>query len=520
MNRIIISETDVTSNELTNIGSDIVYIPGFAIGGTQAVRSPKLCTSISEFENAFGESAPRFIADQLYPAKSGSIPGFDSASIPVESGGTGVNIWYNKGTKDPSYIYAKELIRAGLPVVYERINNVTQAPSFAVDPNGNLIEGFNIYSNLATYAVNDYVIYNNAYYKCKTAISTPEELTASHWDAVDMTETPWFDVTVDRMYDAMMGNNLGTDETDIYNENVPGSLSEISTYNIKYITSGGYPTYGYSQTIGSGGEATTVELQQKLATLAASRGDAIAFIDHTNTPSRPLVGEGSVYNTVSSGMVSQATASFATMITPWGIYDTSEASNVSMPGSFGYFLALARALRAYPSWLPVAGIVRGLIPALKGLNTNKQLTNAIADAYQTSPSESSGNISINAITWINDQGYTIWGNRTATKFSDGFATTFLNMRNLVCDVKKRAFKAAQTYMFEQNTDVLWVNFKSNIEGLLDQMVSGRAVDHYKILRVATNDKTKIAAKIQIFPIYAVESFEISIILTDEEITVE
>ena len=52
------------------------------------------------------------------------------------------------------------------------------------------------------------------------------------------------------------------------------------------------------------------------------------------------------------------------------------------------------------------------------------------------------------------------------------------------------------------------------------MVTSSAVRRYKILKIATSDKTRIAAEIQIVPIYAVETFKISIIMTDEEITVE
>ena len=510
MNRIIINEQDITTNEASNISSDIVYVPGFAVGGTQAARAPKLCTSISEFENAFGAMAPTFLVDQVYPLKAGTTAGFSELAIPSVSGED--RIWYNAGTKDPSYVYAKELIRNGLSVVYERVNMVADKPSFA--------ENIRLYSSSATYVVNEYVVYNGAYYKCKTAINTPEAWTAAHWDAVSTEEATWYDVTVERMYDAMMGNNLGTDESAIFDENVPGSLSEISTYNIKYLTSGGYPTFEYSQTSGSGSSQTTVTLAQKMATLAATRGDAIAFIDHTDNAARALTGENSVYGVVSEGFLSPATSSFATMITPWGIYDTTESSDVSLPGSFGYFLALSRALKTYPSWLPIAGVVRGLIPSLKSLRTDKTLTNAIADSYQTATTVTTSNISINAITYINDQGYSVWGNRTTSLPANGFATVFLNMRNLICDVKKQAFKAAQQYMFEQNTDILWVNFKNNIQKLLDQMVSGTAVNRYKIIRLTTSDKTKIAAKILIVPIYAVEAFEISIIMTDEEITVE
>ena len=524
MNRIIINEQDITSNETPNISSDIVYVPGFAVGGTQEARVPKLCSTVKEFENAFGETAPTFLVDQVYPLKEGTTAGFSSLAIPTVSGAD--RIWYNAGTKDPSYVYAKELIRLGLSVVYERINTVSENPADKMDNSGTAGgKAVSLFSSTATYVVNDYVAYKGAYYKCIAAISTPEEgavpsSDTNHWEAVSTDLIPWYDVTVERMYDAMMGANLSEDEYAIYAENVPGSLSEISTHNIKYITSGGYPTYEYSRTTGSGVNETTVTIAQLMTTLASTRGDAIAFIDHTDNAARPLTGDNSVYGTLKSGFLAGTTASFGTMITPWGVYDTTESSNVSLPGSFGYFVALARALRTYPSWLPIAGVVRGLIPTLKSLNTNKPLTNAVADSYQAAVNSTANDISINAITYINDQGYSVWGNRTMSNVSNGFATVFLNMRNLICDVKKQAFKSAQRYMFEQNTDILWVNFKNDMQKLLDQMVAGTAVKNFKILKLSTADKTKIAAKILIVPIYAVEAFEISIIMTDEEITVE
>ena len=283
--------------------------------------------------------------------KSGNNPGFDVYAIPTVSGEN--RIWYTQGMKDPSYVYAKELLRAGLSVVYERVNKVVEKPAIANSP---AFKG--LFSDLATYEVGDYVVHGNAYYTCSTAISTPHPWDSSEWTVIPETSSDpeavtavWYDVTVDRMYDAMMGLNLGEDEHAIYEKDVPGALSEVSTYNVKYITSGGYPTFEYEQTTG---DNTTVSIAQKMANLAASRGDAIAFIDHTDNAARPLTGEHSVFEAVkSTSFIAEDTAgtsSFAAMITPWCIYDTSESLNVSLPGSFGYFNALARALKTYPSW--------------------------------------------------------------------------------------------------------------------------------------------------------------------------
>ena len=592
MERIIIRENDNTSNEVTSLGSDIVYVPGFAIEGNQPARTPKLCTSIGAFQEAFGDNAPTFLLTQNYPTN------FDEAALPAQALNGGNNVWFNKGTADPSYIFAKELIRLGLPVVYERINeyDLTQEPAgiiadvdifstttrytagdYVVQDNQYLkcmVENgpgeFNAsdwapvarngkvlaeYSNTSAYSIGDYCVIADGssvtYYKCIVEIEEPapgstHPFDTSEWEVVDDPSTVLYDVTVDKMYQAMTGVGLPEDETPIYANEVPGSLSEISTYNIKYITSGGYPTFEYLYSVN--GSSTSMHLAQQLATLAATRGDAVALIDHTDNPYRPLTGKHSVYGhlnkflyannnvgyaTVGDAVVtdtqdsenyrlSDATSTFGAIITPYCTYNTSSGT-VSLPGSFGYLSALARSLQTYPSWLAVAGVTRGYVPSIAALNTQRPLTNAIADSYQSDPSKTDGSntdiVSINAITYINDQGYILWGNRTLSTFKNKFATTFLNLRSLVSDVKKTAFKAAQRYMFEQNNDVLWINFKNEVEELLDSMVASMVVSAYKIVKITSTDKTKMAAKIQIQPVYAVESFEIDIILTDEELTI-
>lgn len=40
------------------------------------------------------------------------------------------------------------------------------------------------YSSSSTYAINDRVVYQNALYKCTTAITTPEEWNSSHWELI------------------------------------------------------------------------------------------------------------------------------------------------------------------------------------------------------------------------------------------------------------------------------------------------------------------------------------------------
>ena len=260
------------------------------------------------------------------------------------------------------------------------------------------------------------------------------------------------------------------------------------------------------------------DITQKMISTAEARGDAVALIDHTNNPSRPLTGANSVYGSV---VLSSFThGEFGAMFTPWAVYTTVKegvkvpASQV-MPASFGYLLSLGKSIKTNANWLATAGVARGLVPYIQSLNTVDRLSNTIANLYQ--PRDG---IAINPITDIKPYGLTIWGNRTLRKnVGDLAATSMLNIRNLVSDVKKVAYTTAKSLMFEQNSDVLWVNFKAGITPTLDRMLSGQGVSGYKIIRGETTSKAKVVAEIKIYPLYAIEDFEITVVISDEEVSV-
>ena len=187
-----------------------------------------------------------------------------------------------------------------------------------------------------------------------------------------------------------------------------------------------------------------------------------------------------------------------------------------MPASFAFLISLGRSIQTNANWLAIAGVARGQVPYIVSLNTSERLTNTIADSYQGRTG-----VAINAITEIRPYGLTIWGNRTCLKNVDNLvASSFLNIRNLVSDVKKLAYDTAKRAMFEQNSTVLWLNFKSAITPLLDRMQSGYGISGYKIIRQTTTEKAKVVALIRLYPVYAVEEFEITVIMSDEDVSVQ
>jgi hypothetical protein len=96
---------------------------------------------------------------------------------------------------------------------------------------------------------------------------------------------------------------------------------------------------------------------------------------------------------------------------------------------------------------------------------------------------------------------------------------------LICDIKKVAYTAAKSLLFEQNTEILWNKFKTQLTPTLDKMVHGYGLSSYKIIKATTKydgtplAKGEIAAVIRIVPVYAVEDFEITVVMTDEGVEV-
>ena len=177
----------------------------------------------------------------------------------------------------------------------------------------------------------------------------------------------------------------------------------------------------------------------------------------------------------------------------------------------------------------MAGVTRGIVPNLTSLHTDALLSNVIAENYQPKYGSADNNkVSINAITNIKPYGLTIWGNRTLAPVpaKGTKATNFLNTRNMISDIKKVAYSTAKELMFEQDSDTLWLKFKSGISPLLDQLKSGFGISDYKIIKGTTKyngqalTRGEMAAVIKIFPLYAIEYFEITVVVSDNDVTVQ
>lgn len=277
-------------------------------------------------------------------------------------------------------------------------------------------------------------------------------------------------------------------------------LQDKNLYNIRFLTTGAYACPSAD-----------------MISCATKRGDCVALVDHENFSTYTV--------TAVRNAVKTYTSKYAAAFTPWLKLDLGGSAASTVPASFGYLLAYARSIQSNPLWKAVAGVFRGRIPELEDVVYN--LTSAECDELQARASEldgegDNGDFAVNPIAYRRYSGfiggfnYVINGNRTLlTPGEDGLkATSFLNVRALITEISKTLYDASVTYTFEQNSDVLWVNFKSLITPLLDKMQSGEGIAGYRLDRMKTNKKARLCARLTIVPIEAVEDFELEIYLED------
>lgn len=497
MPKIVITEQDLTSPGVVDESFDVVYIPGYVASDNTELwdfgeddtakdyvytglkpNVPTLFKSVKEFEAKCGKYALSFgittYSNITVPSDSNvkEVETTTARTASTEEVPGGLNT-----TVDTSYLLAKELLAAGIPVVYENIG-----------------------------------------LKCVAADNNPEAtdkvvfVTSYNPDA----KIGFYGVLFDDFY---------TDVLNAYSAENPIGIVDKGNFNVKYLTSGGRPVL----TSVASWDNDLDSVRTAMLAVAAARGDCVALIDYDASFDEDInpTSEGSLYQEVSNS-AAITNGEYGAMFTPWATYTrltsdveedgTRGSAPIFMPASFAYLTSLAHSIKTNANWLAVAGVARGSVRNVSELNAN--IPNAVADTMQTRTGTS-----INAITNIKPYGNTIWGNRTLKYNAENLtATSFLNIRNLVSDVRKVAYRAARRNTFEQDTDVMWLNFKTEISTLLDRMKSGYGISGYKIVRNYEHEraaeKATVCARIILYPTYAVEDFYIDIILKDDEITVE
>ena len=249
-------------------------------------------------------------------------------------------------------------------------------------------------------------------------------------------------------------------------------------------------------------------------------GDALAskLDDALNNKSDPLILQS--YNV--DGIIT-VTSSRAYLLMPNArisyLGTTGSAITLEVPASMAYLYGYSQINQATTSWLPMAGVNRGVVGSM--FTPNLTLSKYLLDHSIIKDDEGT---SFNGIVNVRPYGYTVWGDRTLLNQEDERgvqATSYFSLRNLVSDVAKVAYDSAIRYTYETNNDITWMNFKAAIVTLLDQMVSSGVLQTYSIGRrtPSVQERNKMIAVITLYPVLPVENFDVYINLENAEVTV-
>lgn len=299
-------------------------------------------------------------------------------------------------------------------------------------------------------------------------------------------------------------------------------LVDKGKYSVKFITFGGHDT--------------TSVVHEVMLNVAAARGDCVALLDHkkditagTGTYAEAVRADLGLQETGGSSLYSNKNLKFGAAFSPWCAFKI-EKTDYTLPPSFAFLSAYASSVSSNPNWYAAAGKSRGQIPNVTGVlheygdaESNELQARKINDDGSFNDTDDNQGIAINPIAYIRSfGGYVVWGNRTLinNKTAGGLtASSFLNIRNLCCDIKKTLYAAAREFTFEQNGDILWVNFSARIRPLLDRALSGNGIKGYKLIKEESNKRGRLKARVKIVPIEAVEDFFLELELVDSIETV-
>ena len=256
------------------------------------------------------------------------------------------------------------------------------------------------------------------------------------------------------------------------------------------------------------------------------RGDCTALIEldekayvDTNSKYRPeaLIIKGIKRMSASIG----EEGAYCALTVP-SVHYTMGNGTRKFPAAFHYLACFMSSLSSgFAEWYAAAGYNRGVSSYVID-HTSVKLGEIAINALEPRNIESQETqppFACNVIA--NFRGsYYLWGNRTAAALGekagggDLTAKHFLNIRQLCTTVKKQLYVACRRFTFDPNSDTLWFNFVNAITPTLDAMKADQGIRDYKIVKVFTDKKATLKARVRIIPIEAVEDFDITISLED------
>ena len=518
MPEIKITEKDLTTGYVDE-QDYVVFVPG----------------NVGKFASDSDESARKQYEYLGKTTLFGSLTDFIDAigSTPTEYSDTGTPFTIGTTTYDAGFLYAKFLLSKGYKIYYAVPKSSSESAEITISQKSTQETQSIVYSSMTQttfengttgekVAIGGEGVYHVRYQQVNVSYNNGAvfkdakgEHSINYNSATTANKTAWWSdgsfvddgVTYNQLISTVITTTTITGKTYQYTTYAGmvnalnqttfyTDLDDKSLYQFRFLTTGGYSVAPKDI------EATLPTSITQIETIALNRGDCIALIDHDKN----LTTSIDITAAATKASVGES-AKRSAMFSPWCKYAIDDLT-LPMPASMAYLEAFINGVSNNPTWYAMAGRLRGSISGTPIIIYGEKFAERL-----NNPNGNDTGVCVNAIANVYPYGILIWGNRTLNNNSEITASSLLNIRQLCVDIFKSLYINAKGYMFEQNTDRLWFNFKAKIEKLLDNMKTGEGIEGYKIIR-ETGDRITVKATIRIVPIGAVEKFDLTVELSD------
>ena len=316
------------------------------------------------------------------------------------------------------------------------------------------------------------------------------------------------------LYKKITNAEAVTDDEGMANYKFWEPFEDKASYNFRYVVTGICDAPDPNE------RACYKQMEDCISELATKRGDCIALSDIPGAYYKNSIKVDAIKEYVNNLEADKYTALFMPYVT-YDRKDKSGYNNNTFPAYFHYLVCASDAFVDYPEWFAVAGYTRGVSSVYTVGGTGAKMGESVVNLFEPRKNNQGINKAINIVEYIRSLEYSrgsyyIWGNRTAHALDEEglVASHFLNIRQLCTTLKKELYRVCHRFTFDPNSDVLWINFTNAISPLLDRMKANQGIEDYKILKMPTEEKATLKAKVRIVPIEAVEDFEINLFLED------
>jgi len=355
------------------------------------------------------------------------------------------------------------------------------------------------YSNTSTYAVNDFVSYNNGIYVCTAATTGHAPSNTSYWDQIVL--NTWLTASGNRPNGAMYGGRQAQRKMIVaaMKSGIDTSLAareEQNGYNI--IATPAYP-----------------ELTPNMIALSNERNNTLFVV--ADTPMR-LGPDGNslvdwATNNNGLGLPTEdgnsSTSNYAGAFYPSCLTNDLGGNTVVQPPSHMMVRTILRSDAVSYPWLAPAGTRRGVVDNATAIGYINATT---GEFQQIGVSQSVRDIlyerNINPITFIPGIGITNFGNKTTTTTTT--ALDRINVARLVCFLRGRLEEVGKLFLFEPNDQITRNSIANLCNSLMIDLVAKRAIYDYLVVCDLSNntpariDRNELWVDIAIEPVKAVE----------------